>query len=98
VLLATAALFVRSLGHASSIDIGFKPGNILMLSMDPKLQKYSPEQTAQFLSELRRRVTGLPGVRSMSFVGTVPLSLDRPATISTWIPPAATPNKPNSPR
>jgi predicted permease len=75
VLLATAALFVRSLGHASSIDIGFKPGNILMLSMDPKLQKYSPEQTAQFLSELRRRVTGLPGVRSMSFVGTVPLSL-----------------------
>ena len=75
VLLATAGLFVRSLGNASSIDIGFNPGNILMLSIDPKLHKYSPEQTAQFLSELRRRVTALPGVRSMSFVGTVPLSL-----------------------
>ena len=75
VLLATAGLFVRSLGNASSIDIGFNPGNILMLSVDPKLQKYSHDQSVQFLYEIRRRVTALPGVRSMSFVGTVPLSL-----------------------
>lgn len=75
VLLATAGLFLRSLGNASSIDIGFNPGNILMLSVDPKLHKYSHDQSVQFLSQLRERVTALPGVRSMSFVGTVPLSL-----------------------
>jgi predicted permease len=75
VLLSTAGLFLRSLGNASSIDIGFKPGNMLIMSMDPKLQNYSQDKTAQFLSQLRERVSALPGVRSVSFVGVVPLSI-----------------------
>jgi len=75
VLLATAGLFLRSLGHASSIEIGFKPDNILMMAVDPKLHNYSHEKTVQFLSQLRERVAALPGVRSVSFVDTVPLSI-----------------------
>lgn len=74
-LLVTAGLFLRSLGNASSIDIGFNPKNILMLSVDPKLHNYSHDQTTQFLTRIRERVTALPGVRSMSFAGIVPLSL-----------------------
>jgi len=75
VLLATAGLFLRSLGNASSIDIGFKPDNILMMTVDPKLHNYSREKNVQFLSQLRVRVSALPGVRSVSFVDTVPLSI-----------------------
>ena len=75
VLLATAGLFLRSLGNASSIDIGFKPDNMLMMTMDPKLQSYSHDKTVQFLTQVRERVSALPGVRSVSFVGVVPLSL-----------------------
>ncbi len=75
VLLATAGLFLRSLGHASSIDIGFKPDNILMMAVDPKLHGYSREKTVQFLSQLRERVAALPGVRSVSFVDSIPLSI-----------------------
>jgi predicted permease len=75
VLLATAGLFLRSLGNAASIDIGFKPDSLLMMSMDPKLQNYSHDKTVQFLSQLRERVAPLPGVRSVSFAGIVPLSL-----------------------
>ncbi|HEX3987572.1 MAG TPA: ABC transporter permease [Acidobacteriaceae bacterium] len=75
VLLTTAGLFLRSLGNASSIDIGFKPANLLMMSVDPKIQNYSPDKTVQFLSQLRDRVSALPGVRSVSFVGVVPLSI-----------------------
>lgn len=75
VLLTTAGLFLRSLGTASSIDIGFKSDNLLMMSMDPKLQSYSHDKTVLFLSQLRERVTVLPGVRSVSFAGVVPLSL-----------------------
>jgi putative ABC transport system permease protein len=75
VLLTTAGLFLRSLGNASSIDIGFKPTNLLIMSMDPKLQNYSRDKTAQFLSQLHDRVSALPGVRSVSFVGVVPLSI-----------------------
>ena len=75
VLLATAGLFLRSLGNASSIDIGFKTDNVLMMTMDPKLQSYSHDKTVQFLSKVRERVSALPGVRSVSFVGVVPLSI-----------------------
>jgi len=75
VLLASAGLFLRSLQHASSIDIGMKPDNILLMAVDPKLHNYSPEKTQQFLSQLRERVSALPGVRSMSFVDTLPLSI-----------------------
>jgi predicted permease len=75
VLLTTAGLFLRSLGNASSIDIGFKPDNILLMTVDPKVHNYSREKTAQFLGQLRDRVSALPGVRSVSFVDTVPLSI-----------------------
>jgi predicted permease len=75
VLLATAGLFLRSLGNASSIDIGFKPDNMLMMTMDPKLQSYSHDKTVRFLTQVRERISALPGVRSVSFVGVVPLSI-----------------------
>ncbi|MGB7355420.1 MAG: ABC transporter permease [Acidobacteriaceae bacterium] len=75
VLLTTAGLFLRSLGHASSIDIGFQPAHLLILSVDPKLENYSQQKTQRFLSQLHDRVAALPGVRSVSFVGDVPLSL-----------------------
>jgi predicted permease len=75
VLLTTAGLFLRSLGNASSIDIGFKPDNILMMTVDPKIHNYSHDKSVQFLTQLRDRVTALPGVRSVSFVGVVPLSI-----------------------
>jgi predicted permease len=75
VLLTTAGLFLRSLGNASSIDIGFQSGNLLVMAVDPELHHYSREKTAQFLSQLRDRVRALPGVRSVSFVDNVPLSM-----------------------
>ena len=74
-LLTTAGLFLRSLGNASSIDIGFRPENVLVTSVDPRLHNYSREKTAQFFSQLRDRVSALPVVRSVSFVDNVPLSL-----------------------
>ncbi|MGC9969707.1 MAG: ABC transporter permease [Bryobacteraceae bacterium] len=75
VLLTAAGLFLRSLGNAVSIDVGFKPDNILVTRVDPRVHSYSSERTLQFLSQLRERVSALPGVRSVSFVDLVPLSL-----------------------
>ena len=75
VLLVGAGLFLRSLGHASSIDIGRQPDNILLMACDPKLHQYSGERTQQFLQQLRERVSALPGVRSVSFVDSIPLSI-----------------------
>jgi predicted permease len=75
VLLATAGLFLRSLGNASLIDIGFNADKLLLMSVDPKLQSYSNEKSAEFLKQLRERTEALPGIRSVSFLTIVPLSL-----------------------
>jgi putative ABC transport system permease protein len=75
VLLASAGLFLRSLRNATSIDIGMKPDHLLMMAVDPKLQHYSHEKSQQFLDQLRERVSALPGVRSVSYVDSLPLSI-----------------------
>jgi predicted permease len=75
VLLASAGLFLRSLRNASSIDIGMKPDHLLLMAVDPKLHQYSREKTQQFLDQLRERVSALPGVRSVSYIDSLPLSI-----------------------
>lgn len=74
VLLCATGLFLRSLENASRIDVGFRSSGILMLSVDPRLHGYSPERTAQFLSELRQRISALPGVVAAVSTDMAPLS------------------------
>lgn len=73
-LLVGAGLFLRSLQNATSIDLGFRPDNVLIMSFDPKLNRYAPEKTRELLSQLRQRVSGLPGVQSVTFLDNLPLS------------------------
>jgi predicted permease len=74
VLLCATGLFLRSLGNASQIDIGFRSSGLLMMSVDPRLNGYSPERTTEFLNQLRERVAAIPGAASASYTDTVPLS------------------------
>jgi predicted permease len=74
VLLSAAGLFLRSLAGASSVDIGFRSRNVLMVSVDPRIHGYSPERTTQFLAMLRERVAAMPGVVSVAATDSVPLS------------------------
>lgn len=62
VLLAVTGLFLRSLERASQINIGFKTRGLLLLSVDPRLNGYSPAKTRDFLSQLRERAATLPGI------------------------------------
>ena len=75
VLLVGSSLFIRSLGNATSIDLGMKTDHLLLMGFDPKLHHYSADQTRRFLTQLRERVTALPGVRSVSYLDNVPLSI-----------------------
>jgi predicted permease len=74
VLLVGSSLFLRSLGNASSIDLGMRTDHLLLMGFDPKLHHYSTDQTRQFLTQLRARVTALPGVKSVSYLDSLPLS------------------------
>jgi len=74
VLLCATGLFLRSLGNASRIDIGFRSKGVLMMSVDPRLHGYSPERSVQLLAAVRQRAAGLPGVISAACTDAVPLS------------------------
>jgi predicted permease len=62
VLLSVTILFLRSLESAAKIDIGFRPQGLLMLSIDPRLNGYTAQQTSRFMALLRERAARLPGV------------------------------------
>lgn len=74
VLLCATGLFLRSLGNASRIDIGFRSKGVLMMSIDPRLHGYSAERSVQLLSRLRERAAALPGVISAACTDSVQLS------------------------
>jgi len=62
VLLSVTGLFLRSLESAARIDIGFRTKRLLLMSVDPRLNGYTPEKTSAFLAQLRERAAALPGV------------------------------------
>jgi predicted permease len=74
VLLCVTGLFLRSLQSAASIDIGFRPQNVLIASIDPRVHGYTAERTAHFLTLLREKVAALPGVNFAVFTDVAPLS------------------------
>ena len=74
VLLCATGLFLRSLQSAAGIDIGFRSHNILMMSVDPRVNGYTPDRTVQLLTQARERIAALPGVVSAVATDTVPLT------------------------
>jgi predicted permease len=75
ILLSMTGLFLRSLETAATIDLGFRPQDLLSMSVDPRLHGYTPERTVEFLNQLRKRVAALPGVVSAACTDFPPLSM-----------------------
>lgn len=75
VLLIGSGLFLRSLQNASAVDLGFDPNNMLVMSVDLRLQGYKEVGGRAFYNQLLERVRSLPGVTSASLVSELPLGL-----------------------
>jgi predicted permease len=73
-LLIMAGLFVRSLGKAQQINLGFDPTNRLLASADTFLARYSDEQSRAFDARLLEEVRSMPGVIDVSSTAFAPLS------------------------
>jgi predicted permease len=73
VLLAGAGLFVQTLRNRLAYDLGFPVRGLAMLSVDPSMNRYSPERTNALVNDLIARVTALPGVASVSAGAFVPV-------------------------
>lgn len=74
-LLCATGLFLRSLGAAQSIPIGFRGRGLSMMSVDPMASGYTRERTSRLLEDIVQRVSGLPGVESAAVTDILPLSI-----------------------
>jgi predicted permease len=77
VLLAGAALCVRSLMNANAINPGFDTRHIALADLDPSSLGYTPQKIDDFYKRLLDRVKQLPGVTSASYAGFLPLGTSR---------------------
>lgn len=75
VLLIGAGLFLQSLGNAHRIDLGFESANLLLLSLDVRLNGYDDARGQKLYEQLLERADALPGVRSASLATELPLGL-----------------------
>ena len=90
VLLFAAGLFVRSLLKARNFDLGFEPGHLLNVILDPHEIGYDQVHTTAFYRELKARVSTLPGVQSASLASYVPMG-GYPFSRQIWVEGRAIP-------
>lgn len=74
-LLIVAGLFVRSLGKAEHLNLGFDPNHVLNITLSPDEVGYKEDRGREFYRELMPRVRALPGVVSAAEAFTVPMGL-----------------------
>ena len=67
VLLIGAGLAARSLRNLGTADLGLARDNLLLMNIRPAAN--TPQARQRFWMELTRRISGLPGVRSMALAG-----------------------------
>jgi macrolide transport system ATP-binding/permease protein len=67
VLVATAALLVRSMRNLDRVDLGFETGNVLTFRMDPTLNGYSLERIRALYSQVLEGLRAAPGVQAATF-------------------------------
>jgi predicted permease len=78
-LLVGAGLFLQELRLARTIDLGFNPERVMVLSVDFNMMDYRYDEAKgqAFYHRVLEQVSGLPGVRSATWGGDVPLALRR---------------------
>ncbi len=71
-VLITAVVFIRSLSEARQSDVGFRTDNLVVLSVDPGAERYSPGRGRRYYQEAVDRVRSLPGVEKAALASNPP--------------------------
>ncbi len=66
VLLTGAGLFLRTLANLSDVDLGFAPGHLLVLDINPQAAGYTGERALALNRRLLERIEAVAGVSSVS--------------------------------
>jgi len=75
VLLMCASIFLSSVFKLRSIDLGFNPSNLALLSVNPNMEGYSPGRTKEFIWQATERLRAVPGVQTVAVASRVPMGL-----------------------
>jgi predicted permease len=72
-LLVSAGLFTKSLVNATRVDLGLKTERLLVFSVAPSLNGYTPERTLALFERIEDELAAVPGVTSVaaSMVGLI---------------------------
>jgi predicted permease len=74
VLLSAAGLFVRHLSNLRNVDLGFQRDSVLLVTLNPQGSGYNRAQLSLLYKELLGRLEAIPGVRSATLSGAIPIS------------------------
>jgi predicted permease len=74
-LLVVAGLFVRSLGKAEKLYLGFDPDHVVNVSIDIAEIGYKEPQGREFFRAAEERLRALPGVASVTQAFSVPMGV-----------------------
>src|SRR5207249_4786452 len=74
VLVFGAGLFARTLRNLRTADLGFRPEQIILMTMDPSLSGYKEADTALLYNRLLETIRKVPGVRAASLANMTVLS------------------------
>ena len=76
VLLVVALFMYRGFGQQLADGPGYRTDHLVMMSFDPSLVRYTPDQTRQFFTQVADRARAVPGVSSVTMTTMVPMSND----------------------
>jgi putative ABC transport system permease protein len=73
ILLVGAGLLINSFIRLNRVELGFKPENVLLASLDLSPRKYpTGDERVAFIDHARERIMNLPGVLGVSFASSSP--------------------------
>lgn len=86
-ILIGASLFIETLEHMRSMNVGFDSAHVVTFSIDPSLRAYTPAQSRALSKALLEKVRALPGVADAAIASR---GLMRGTGVKMTVEPAGT--------
>jgi predicted permease len=83
VLLVSAGLLVRALQRGQNTNPGFDAAGVSVAAFTSEAWGYNREQAQRFYATLRERMQAMPGVASVSYTATVPVTMEGSSAMVT---------------
>jgi predicted permease len=79
-LVTSSFVALRSMAHSLRMPLGFQAQSVAILGYDLGLAGYDENKGRQFDNQLKQSVSAIPGLDSVAYASSVPLSIDQSTT------------------